>query len=203
MVHLACDAHPRDILPSTPLGPRIDLRIDQGGFIGSGVAFIPLPPDTEKLYNIKLTWDLSASPAGTSAIWTYSPALISSHIGPSTDLHSYFAVGPMSSYLSPSSDLHGIYWFGDLPFDPVSIGAKFEVLLTHIATFFGDKDSTFRVFIRKATNTSFGGTAQGRSFLLEYDSAFNTEAAEHSEVAEKNVSVVCGLLNERDALHEA
>jgi hypothetical protein len=175
MVHLACDAHPRDILPSTPIGPRIDLRIDQGGFMGSGVAFIPVPPDTEMLYNIKLTWDLSASPASTSTIWTNSPTLISSHISPATDLHSYFAVGPLRSYLSPSSDLRGIYWFGYPPFDPLSIGPKFEVLLTHIATFFADKDSTFRIFVRKAIDTSFGGTAQGRSFLLEYDSTFNTD----------------------------
>jgi hypothetical protein len=38
---------------------------------------------------------------------------------------------------------------------------------------FEDDESTFRIFIRKATNRSFGGTALGRSFLFEYDDKHN------------------------------
>lgn len=108
------------------------------------------------------------------AVWTYGAGNSALSVGLATDLHTYFAVGPLHKYINQSIlPDYGAYWFGAPPFHAKEMAKNFQTVLSQAVKFFQDDDSRFRIFIRKATNRSFGGTALGRSFLLEYDDQFN------------------------------
>jgi hypothetical protein len=66
------EAFPRKIDQTTSPGPRIDLRTDlEGGLTGAGVSFTPLPVTTNVRVNITVEWNLTSTPKGTTAIWTF------------------------------------------------------------------------------------------------------------------------------------
>ena len=175
-VTFSCRAHPREITSTTKVCPREDLRSDQGGLIGCGGAFLPLPPNNEIIYQISLLWDLERAPVGTTAVWTYGEGASAYRTGSVRDLQGeYFAIGPLYKYTDRSAlPNFGVYWFGTPPFHVKEISKSFQSALLQAADFFQDgRDLTFKVFIRKATNRSFGGTSLGKSFLLEYDDQYN------------------------------
>lgn len=158
-------AYPRDVNMSTPVGPRVDLRENFGGLVGSGSSFIPLPRTTIK-YNIHLTWNLSLVPDGTRAVWSFGEG---NHIYKRAPAHilarSIYAVGPIQS---EADDTFGMYWFGTPPFNVTSLANSVKVLFHHMALFFDDKRLNYRIFIRH-TPRGYGGTAFAQSFILEYD----------------------------------
>jgi hypothetical protein len=178
-VVLSYRALPREINNSVVPGARVDLRTDQGGLIGSGIAFLPVPQHRDVTYSIHLAWNLDSAPVGISAVWTFGEGTSAHKIGPATDLETIFAVGPLKNYTSsvinPSGSRKefGMYWFGQPPFNATEMAINTENLLLNMMEFFQDEDTSFRVFVRKSLRPSFGGTESHRSFMLEYDAEFN------------------------------
>ena len=164
-VTISFTAYPRHVDANTPIGPRVDLRENFGGLIGSGFSFIPLPP-TAITYDIHLNWNLSLAPEGTQAVWTFGEGIQSNIIAPAQALaRSVYAVGPIRSV---TDQKFGLYWFGSPPFNVTSLAFAVEALFGHMAPFFNDSQSTYRVFIRHSPR-GYGGTAFEQSFILEYD----------------------------------
>jgi hypothetical protein len=165
-------AYPRTITPDTRPAPRVDLRTDQGGLIGSGQYFLPTAPNKTKLYDINMQWNLSNTPQGTTAVWSFGEGPISHRVGTVDDILSYYAVGPLLHSYSSSiqrPDDFGMYWFGEPFFDASDMGQKIGTMYGVMQEYFEEQEEfSFRVFVRKSTSPSFGGTGGPRSFLLEY-----------------------------------
>ncbi|RDW77507.1 hypothetical protein BP6252_05560 [Coleophoma cylindrospora] len=169
-------ALPRYVDHLTRNGPALDFRAEAGGLLGAGYGFLALPPDSQAMHNVRLSWDLSNSPKGTRAVWTFAEAGqhdIAKVMFPSTIQHTYFAVGPLKS-LSPTADpTHndfGVYWFGKPPFDAIDLASQLRVMFNQMSEFFQDKGDIYRIFLRhnpyRGSNT---GTALERSFMFSYD----------------------------------
>lgn len=111
-------ALPQIIDAKTPTGPRIDLRLDQGGLQGGGYSFIPVPPDNSqpsRTYRLIVEWDLTQAPAGTRAVWTFGegPTPVEKLGSASLFTKSQYMAGPVRSYLPASevgaNDYYGFY----------------------------------------------------------------------------------------------
>jgi hypothetical protein len=152
-------AYPRMITPDVKPGPRADLRTDQGGLIGAGSTFIPLPPLPDTLlHDIRLHWDLSKSPPKTRPVWTFGDSVSASKKGPISLLQStYFAVGPVQAYTSDNGQF-GVYWFGEpRQFNTTQLAIKLLHLFLEMGRFYGKGDESYRIFIRRSTVRIFGG----------------------------------------------
>ena len=163
-------------------GARIDLREDQGGLIGSFWAIIPQiePFESGTKLAIHASWDLSQIAEGSTSTWTWGDGLSTDHIGTmESAIDTLFAVGPLlssktSQIVLPNTreETFGMYWMGDAPYDPVSFFKNLSTLFTGMASFFNDSGSFYRIYIRRSTVLSYGGTAFARTFIFEYYSAF-------------------------------
>ena len=171
------EAFPTILDKHTPVGARVDLRADQGGLLGTGLSFIPVPPKSATIYDIKLVWNLAHARSGTLTVWTFGDGPQASKSGTAEILTgSNFMVGPINSYrhkvrtsIGVEEDF-GVYWFGTPPtFDITDIVEKCEKLFTVLAGFFLDTDVSYKIFLRFNPVKGFGGTGMLRSFVLEYD----------------------------------
>ncbi|CAI7605934.1 unnamed protein product [Penicillium manginii] len=95
---------PRCVDIKTPMGPRVDMRRDQGGLISGGRWFLPRPA-ADRVWRHVVEWDLSEAPLDTRAMWSYGegPGPISRDGYPMTVANSVFMVGPIKSYPKPAS----------------------------------------------------------------------------------------------------
>ncbi|ETS79125.1 hypothetical protein PFICI_08978 [Pestalotiopsis fici W106-1] len=186
---LRCTAVPRETDAKTPSGPRIDLRMDQGGVIGLGSGFLPYPAGTDK-WEFRIDWQVPVSaPAGTQVVCSLGDGLCSRDTGSPDNVlaTAVFAVGPLQRYPAwettqgnqASSQRFGMYWMGTLPYNVNRLGPLVDSIFRSIAGFFGDNSEPFRVFIRKVW-TGHGGTGGYRSFLLEYYDGVTDEQTEDS-----------------------
>lgn len=173
------DALPRSINADTPPGPRVDLREQFGGLLAAGSSFLPLPPDRipEDQYLSTLEWDLSQSPDGTRAVWSFGEG-----VGPiqrtgslSVLRDSVFGVGPLRRLIDSDTDPWGsifnVFWFGDPVFDVIQLGKDTQKLFAKMSKFFGEKaseENSYRIFLRSVPR-GVGGMAFQRSFVFEYD----------------------------------
>lgn len=92
------DVFPRKVDSHTVPGPRVDLRFDQGGLIGTGGWFLPQVAQHD-FYIHTLEWDMSGAPSGTRTVWTYGegPHRIEQPGTIDTFSRSVFMVGPVQS----------------------------------------------------------------------------------------------------------
>jgi len=160
-------------------GRAIDLNCDQGGLIGSGFSFIPVPPG-DGIFRLVVEWNLTAAPKGTRAVWTFGegPGPIEKS-GPASILSdSVYMVGSINSYpaipqAETNSAYYGYYWFGDLPPNIEVIKEIHEAFFTKVSAFFNDTPSAnnpYRHFVRNARSSkSFGGASFIRSHIFDYD----------------------------------
>lgn len=104
-VSLQFEVYPRVVDSTTPPGPRVDLRHDQGGLIGSGCWFLPEPVYCRN-FKFQVEWDLSLTPANTRAVWSFAEGpRRSMATGPiELLLNSVFMVGPINSSSVGSSN---------------------------------------------------------------------------------------------------
>jgi len=169
-------------LPCDAVKPHISavgLYCDQGGLLGSGSAFIPVPP-TDTLYRNVVEWDLSEAPDGSRAMWTFGegPAPVEK-IGPAKILsNSVFMVGPIHSnpptpLQGSISDYYGYYWFGDLPPNIKVIKDIHHAFFLKICAFFQDQPSAinpYRSFVLYLGSAKgFGASNFHRSQIFGYD----------------------------------
>jgi len=173
-------APPRHITETTPGGARSDLRLDQGGIIGSFNYFFPRPTPSypEQQWKVSVSWKLDHAPAGTRAMWTFGDGSITrSRLSTVDDIiHTYLAVGPLQGTTRAAndgiSDGYGTYWFGELP--PALLGFEdtSKDYFQKLSALYQDPLSatnSYRIFIRRADpQVSFGGEAFLRSYCLEW-----------------------------------
>jgi hypothetical protein len=165
-------ARPRWINATTPMGPRIDLRADQGGLVGYGMGFLPLPPGNED-WLVVVEWDLQWTTPATKAVWTAQTQTDPrSHVvGVPQEVvgGALFVVGPVQRYPAWDEDERrfSMYWFGKPPFDMTLLPQRSEQLFLGIAGVFGDETASFSVVIRQVENGN-GGESGFQDFILEY-----------------------------------
>ncbi|KAH0524341.1 hypothetical protein TsFJ059_006869 [Trichoderma semiorbis] len=178
-------ALPRRVSRETKNGPALDLRVDQGGLIGSGMAFLGAPPNEPEVTILTtLRWDLSKSPQGTLAAWSMGDGegpfeiATKSLLGIASGVQeAYFAVGPLHQMTSPDDYIHtneadvfNMYWFGTPTFDPLPLGTRLQKLFREMSAFFRDRQNSYRIFLRhNPFRGSLTGTALRRSFMYGYD----------------------------------
>lgn len=158
---------------SAPTIALLDLRRDHDGINGAGMSLFALPPE-DKMYSINLTWDLSQTPNGTRAVWTYGegPGTVTK-IG-STKLltESHFAVGTSMNSYPPEADAtedFGFYWFEEPDFEVLPLAEWTQNLFRYMRRFFHDTEPAYRVFMRgSASSQGTGGAALLRSFMFSY-----------------------------------
>jgi hypothetical protein len=171
------EAFPREVDEHTPVGPRVDLRMDEGGLIGAGSTFIPVPPNRDTLFDVHLNWDLDGAPEGTTAVWSFGDGIEVRKTGTTEVLfNTVFMVGPINNYTKQITPAHvatedfGVYWFGNpRPFDVQNVARTCDRLFERMASFFKDTQRSYRIFIRFNPYRGFGGNGFVRSFVLEYD----------------------------------
>lgn len=162
-------ALPRQVNDSTKNAPSFDLRQNFGGLLGSGLGFLAAPPPGTQLYNTTIRWNLSNSPPGTRAIWTWGEgsAPITKSLDAMDLASTYFMVGNVHSFTKGE---FGVYWLGSPPFNTTEIASKLLQMFHRISTIFKDNEPTYRVFIRhNPFRGSMAGTALKRSFMFSYD----------------------------------
>lgn len=178
-------ALPRRVSRDTKNGPALDLRVDQGGLIGSGMAFLGTPPKEPEVTTLTtLRWDLSKCPNGTLAAWSMGDGEGPFEIATKSLLgiafgvqEAYFAVGPLHRVTSPDDYIHtneadvfNMYWLGTPTFDPLPLGTRLQKLFRELSAFFRDKGNSYRIFLRhNPFRGSLTGTALRRSFMYGYD----------------------------------
>ncbi|MET0338880.1 MAG: hypothetical protein ABW063_14095 [Caulobacter sp.] len=159
-------APPRAVSAATNNGPLFDLRTEGGGFIGAGVGFLATPVRPGP-WQVRLRWDLSASPAGSRGAWTYGDGAVNIVLPSEALSFSYFAAGPLKSHPEKPGRF-SLYWLGEPPFDAKALGERTEALFNPMASFFGDAGGDYRVFMRQNPYKGLGGSALGRSFMFGY-----------------------------------
>jgi hypothetical protein len=156
---------PRKVDAKTPIGPRIDLRAQQGGLQGSTLSMIPVPPGTDeknrKIYRMILDWYLRSAPKGKRAVWTFGEGPgPEQRIGPSAELSStLIMLGDVKSYPPPSlegneDNFYGFYYFGEPLSSIIDTAYAHHQLFLKMSKFFQDPPSAenpYRVFVRRAT----------------------------------------------------
>lgn len=161
--------------------PAADLRLDQGGLLGSGIAFIPFSTNDETCRNV-VQWDLSKAPPSTRAVWTFGegpdPIEIVGHSSILSE--SVYMVGKIQSNPPAATpwtlpDYYGYYWFGDLPPNIKIIRDMHYEFFIKASEFFGDTPSLtnpYRSFVRNNGKLvqCFGGSGFTRSHIFDYDS---------------------------------
>lgn len=209
-LNMKMEVLPRNVDIHTASGPRVDLRSDQGGLIGTGGWFLP-QVDQDDFYIHTVEWDLSEAPAGTRAIWTFGegPYRIE-HLGTiDTFARSVFMVGnvqssPARPQLRPLPGTCATYWFGDLPPILQRLRSFNTDLYTPMADFFQDVDSSYRIFIRTSLR-GWGGSSFLVSYILEYSDSILEAAYDEvmSLLAHEMVHSFTSLCNEDDGTENA
>ncbi|OAA63419.1 pdz/dhr/glgf [Niveomyces insectorum RCEF 264] len=159
-----------------------ELRLDQGGIIGSGQGFLPQLALPSGPYQIAVKWDLSNAPAGTKAACTIGDGPEPPPIAGSFDklVDAVYAVGPLHHFpedvsaTTTSTDnntLEGVcraYWLGSLPANLAAVKDFNYKMFPALKNFFQDDEGSYRLFLRKVPN-GFNGLTLGRSGLVDYD----------------------------------
>ena len=161
-------APPRKITATTNNGPLFDLREEAGGFAGAGVGFLALPVK-DGPYQVHLKWDLSDAPPGSRGEWSLADGDTTVEVPAQVLAFSYYAVGLLHSIPSVSNGKFGLYWLGQPSFDVSVLGERIMSLYGTLSTFFGDTDSSYRVFMRQNPYEGTGGSALAHSFMFGYN----------------------------------
>ncbi|KAI2793224.1 hypothetical protein POX_b03276 [Penicillium oxalicum] len=179
-VTLLFHVEPRHVDITTPMGPRVDMRRDQGGLIGNGRWFLPRPTGA-RLWRHVVEWDLSDAPIGTRALWSFGegPRPIIRDGDPMTVADSVFMVGPIRSYPDPAPShqrLSGanVNWFGELPSKIACLNEYNISFFLKLAAYFKKKEASYNIFIRRVIR-GYGGGAYPESYVFEYDETIGNE----------------------------
>jgi hypothetical protein len=166
-VVVSWSAPPRKVTAATNNGPLFDLREENGGFAGSGNGFFAAPA-TPGPWRIHLAWDLSHAAAGSRGVWSLGEGVVDTVAISEVLQFSYYYEGLIRSFPASAPSNFTFYWLSDPPFDPNLLGEKMRALYTSMAAFFGDPNSSYRVFARQNPFNGTGGTGLAHSFMFGY-----------------------------------
>lgn len=161
-------APPRVVTASTNNGPLFDLRKESGGFMGAGVGFLATPMG-EGPYSVNLKWDLADAPTGSRGVWTHGEGDVKVVLPAEALAFSYYGVGPLRSYPEKSDGHFGLFWLSEPPFDAAALGGRIQSLYAVMSDFWGERDASYRVFMRQNPYAGRGGSALGPSFMFGYN----------------------------------
>lgn len=157
----------------TPLlgsGPPFDLRPEAGGIAGSGVSFLALP-DRATPYRIRLRWVLSGMAPGARGVCSHGEGDVQVTGPVELLVNGFYFAGPLTSYPARPNATFQVYWLSPPPFDADAVGRWTERAHAAIATFFGEPQRPYRVFLRHNTGGALGGAALLGSFMVGYGDA--------------------------------
>ena len=163
-------APPRNVTAATNNGPLFDLREEAGGFAGSGNGFLATPVRPGP-WQVHLAWDLTAAPAGARGVWSLGEGAVDTVVPSEVLAFSYYYVGPVRSYPTDPKALFAFYWLSDPPFDANLLGERMKALYGAMSGFFGEGESSYRVFVRQNPYSGTGGTGLAQSFMFGYNAA--------------------------------
>ena len=159
---------PREVPNNYRSSPYFDFRSEKGGANGAGLTFLAVPK-IEHEFKFELEWDLSQMPKDSVGVWSLGKNCVHKMCQSQTVLFSYYCVGLVQSV---EKDDFGIYWLSEMPYDPYSLANWTKELFFYMSEFFQDKESIYRIFVRKDPfEQSGGGTALARSFMFGYSDA--------------------------------
>jgi len=154
----------------TVAGPPIDLRTFAGGVSMGGQGFLALPADNRP-YQIRLRWDLSSLPSGSTAVTGLGEGDLET-VAPLASLQRiFYLAGPLGRY-PERGDVSGFsaFWLGDKD----SVNMRGEMAwgadaYSKLRRFFHDSTArSYRFFTRVLPEAATsGGTASLNSFMLQ------------------------------------
>ncbi len=155
--------------------PPVDLRVEADA-VSAGAAVVLLRPAVPRArYDIR--WDLSALPAGSSAV--HSP-LPDGGEGPASMLDQvYFMAGALHRHPEVQPE-HGFFsvWQGNPPFDGGELMQWTGGLYGQYEKFFRTSPAPYIVFMRHNPVNAGGGMGMNRSFIVTYGAHGGTDPQE-------------------------
>lgn len=123
---------------------------------------------------IQLYWNYSQNPSGTEGTWAWGDGMSSSYTGPvSYVLNTLLAVGPhlnsktMTATLPTGhNETFSMLWMGEAPYHAQTLFDNLLTLFTDMASF-NDTIDFYKIFLRRSTAGSFGGSAFHRTFIVD------------------------------------
>lgn len=161
-------AYPRILPEGYRSSPYYDFRNEPFGANGSAFFLFMLPNLADTMAEIKVTldWDLSQLPKDARGVWSYGEGRVTSVQTLRNIALSFYMVGRIHSWEQPDFTF---YWHKEPGFDIPSVAAEVYEIFKYEKAYFRDKDSFFKVFIRRDPfEKSGGGTASPYSFLSGY-----------------------------------
>lgn len=156
--------HPRPLKEGDRCAPYVDFRCEDGGGTSAGMAFLADFGSMEG--ETTLSWDFSHMPQGSRGICAFGEGEVTLSAGPGLFRDCYYCVGAVKSITDGD---FGVYWLAEPDFDMVSIAEYTKKLYAGMSSFFKDKDSVYRIFVRKDPYTHSGGSAQARSYMFGWN----------------------------------
>jgi hypothetical protein len=167
-VHWSYRILPRVLPEGYRSSPYYDFRAEPLGLNGSGMFSFILPVTTERIA-MQLDWNLSEMPEDARGIWSYGEGKVHVDLTTWQIRLSLFNVGKMQAV--EHGDF-GVYWFSEPYFDARSVAERLYPIFQYMKDYFGDHESSFRVFLRRDPfEFSGGGSACAYAFISGY-SAF-------------------------------
>lgn len=160
-------ARPRQVSENTNNGPLFDMRAEGAGFTAAGISFLALPAG-EAPYRVSLDWDLDALPEGSTGVWSFGEGDVELIAPPQQLAFTFYAAGPLRRFAGEGEGRFQLYWLNDAPFSIEELARRIGVLYETMSTFFGERDSSYRVFARQHPYRGMGGTALPQSFTFGY-----------------------------------
>jgi predicted metalloprotease with PDZ domain len=143
-------------------------HVDGPGLFGIANMLFVLPPQTAARYHFVLDWDLSAMPAGSTAVTALGEGKVDIASMPLTRLtYAMMMAGQIKREPDPPQGAFSAVWTGSPTFDVKATMQWASKLHGYMSKFFADpKELPYHVFMRD--NASGNGVAAPMSFAIGY-----------------------------------
>lgn len=156
--------HPRPLLPGDRCAPYVDFRCEEGGGTSAGSAFLADFGSLEG--ETTLSWDFSHMPEGSRGICAFGEGDVTLSAGPGLFRDCYYSIGAVKSITEGD---FGVYWISEPNFDVEVIAKYTQMLFGGMQSFFHDRESVYRIFVRKDPYTHSGGSAMARCYMFGWN----------------------------------
>jgi len=150
--------------PRPSPGPQYEFYAHDRGLSAHGSQLFVLP-ESLGTANIRLRWNLSELPPGSTAVSSYGEGEVRLRAPADTLVSPFFLVGPLGRYRPPvSRSGFEAYWLGRPDYSSIKEMSWLYRAYENMRAFYRDSsDAPYRVFVRAVGRG--GGTASGRSFM--------------------------------------
>ncbi len=154
-------------------------HVDGPGMFGISNMLFVLPPQTPKRYHFALDWDLSALPAGSSAVTALGEGNVDIPSMPLTRLtYAMVMVGQIKREPEQAKGAFSAVWTGEPTFDVRGTMQWASKLHGYMSKFFADpKELPYHVFMRE--NASGNGVAAPMAFVVGYNERTTPQSVQY------------------------